>query len=344
MEEKTAEALYEERTVLDADEEEQGIAARLLNADDYAKWSDLYHYRHVLAWLEHRRWSAYTRTMGYRSTDAMERYYFAENNHKNMSLKLHPCLVEARPVEKGTKRTYVYTHNVFWKRFADTDPWTVDPDADALDVHHILRWRAMAATWDILLSMPLEAKADASEEAKAQIQSRRQRARDLRGRMGRTAHCKKYDYFFGEVSDYETSSAFCAAMEGCLDIRPEQWEKQCLEWKACGAFRCAKGAEGEGEWLIPKDCLVEYIERFYPLALDEKQYCGPAVGEGEIPAPFAVLFGEKYYAADTDENKARIKKMKDDYEKKCEEELTALLLTELAEKERSKTTASGEEA
>ena len=343
VEAETTKALYGEDVVLNPDTEAQSIATRLLNDADYEKWCDLYRYRHVLAWLEHRRWSAYTRTMGYRSTDAMERYYFSENDHKNMTLKLHPCLVEARPVEQGTKRTYVYTHEAFWQQPV-ADLCAAEPDADALDVHHILRWRAMAATWDILLGMPLEAKADASEETKTQIQERRKRMIALYSRMGSKEHCKKYDYFFGEVSDYESASAFYAAVAGRLDIRPEQWAKQCEMWKSCGAFLCPKGAEGEGEWLIPKSCLAEYVQRFYPLTLEEKKYCGPAVAEGEVPAPFAIRYNKKYYAADTKANRGWIQRMETAYTKKCDEELTDLLLAELAKKERNKTAASGEEA
>lgn len=51
---------------------------------------------HNLAWLEHRRWCAFTRVLGYRFTDQYEKNFsLNETNHKNMELKLHPCLVEA---------------------------------------------------------------------------------------------------------------------------------------------------------------------------------------------------------------------------------------------------------
>lgn len=49
---------------------------------------------HRLAWLEHRRWNAFTRTKGYRGTKAYERYQNATGSYKHMPLKLHPCLLE----------------------------------------------------------------------------------------------------------------------------------------------------------------------------------------------------------------------------------------------------------
>ncbi|MBQ7321838.1 MAG: hypothetical protein IJW99_07055 [Clostridia bacterium] len=49
-----------------------------------------------LAWLEHRRWNAHQRTKGFRSTEHWQAYFRDEGgSHKNMNLKLHPCLVEA---------------------------------------------------------------------------------------------------------------------------------------------------------------------------------------------------------------------------------------------------------
>lgn len=49
---------------------------------------------HRMAWLEHRRWNAFTRIMGYRSTKLLESYYSYKQSHKFMELRLHPCLVE----------------------------------------------------------------------------------------------------------------------------------------------------------------------------------------------------------------------------------------------------------
>ena len=58
---------------------------------------------HELAWLEHRRWCAFLRTRGFRnpgSDQDFERYYsrilpeHTQTDHKFISLKLHPCLIE----------------------------------------------------------------------------------------------------------------------------------------------------------------------------------------------------------------------------------------------------------
>lgn len=54
-----------------------------------------------LAWLEHRRWNAYTFSIGYRCPSAAElEAYFCSNpgstDAKNITLKLHACLVDSR--------------------------------------------------------------------------------------------------------------------------------------------------------------------------------------------------------------------------------------------------------
>lgn len=51
---------------------------------------------HKLAWLEHRRWNAFTRVKGFRSTQDYDVYATAGviGSYKQMDIKLHPCLVE----------------------------------------------------------------------------------------------------------------------------------------------------------------------------------------------------------------------------------------------------------
>ncbi len=51
-------------------------------------------FQHNMQWLEHRRWCAFLRTMGYRYTNDYKNYFNATQSHKQMDLKLHPCLVE----------------------------------------------------------------------------------------------------------------------------------------------------------------------------------------------------------------------------------------------------------
>ena len=49
-----------------------------------------------LAWLEHRRWNAFMRSKGFQCSGKMEyeKYIEKTHSHKNLKLKLHPCLVE----------------------------------------------------------------------------------------------------------------------------------------------------------------------------------------------------------------------------------------------------------
>ncbi len=77
--------------------------------DDDAKklYFDIETKIHLLAWLEHRRWNAFTRTMGYQYTDKMDKNLKLNGRtHKNMELKLHPCLVEAKRPELNKNNKY----------------------------------------------------------------------------------------------------------------------------------------------------------------------------------------------------------------------------------------------
>lgn len=51
-------------------------------------------FQHNMQWLEHRRWCAFLRTMGFRNTKDYKTYLKATKSHKQMDMKLHPCLVE----------------------------------------------------------------------------------------------------------------------------------------------------------------------------------------------------------------------------------------------------------
>lgn len=57
-----------------------------------------------LAWLEHRRWCAYTRSRGFRQTGSHAAYRELTGSHKHMALKLHPCLVECSDPIDGCKK------------------------------------------------------------------------------------------------------------------------------------------------------------------------------------------------------------------------------------------------
>lgn len=56
---------------------------------------------HRLSWLEHRRWCAFMRSSGFRNTANYQKYKELLGDYKNLSLYLHPCLVECD--EKGMR-------------------------------------------------------------------------------------------------------------------------------------------------------------------------------------------------------------------------------------------------
>ena len=88
---ETVEALAQQR------EREAKAAMKLLQADPSGSNLTKEEYEkllHRISWLEHRRWNAFTRIMGYRSTKLCSTYYPRELSHKQVPLRLHPCLVE----------------------------------------------------------------------------------------------------------------------------------------------------------------------------------------------------------------------------------------------------------
>lgn len=97
----------------------------LLSKDEMAMYQDLQQKKHYLAWLEHRRWNAFTRTMGYRQVD-IQKILAGVAAQKDMRLKLHSCLVEAEfPNNPERDNCYMWME----KDCAETD----DENLDALD-------------------------------------------------------------------------------------------------------------------------------------------------------------------------------------------------------------------
>ena len=85
---------------------------------------------HKMAWLEHRRWNAFTRVMGFRHTNDYDVYAVPgkSGSYKQMDIKLHPCLVECD--QKGIRvsrnaKGEIYKETLF--EFADNS------DFDLLD-------------------------------------------------------------------------------------------------------------------------------------------------------------------------------------------------------------------
>ena len=95
---------------------------------------------HLLAWLEHRRWNAFTRTMGFQYTAEFKKNLELNgDNHKNMELKLHPCLIESeKPSLDGNCR---YLRNEMEALFTgldveefNVDELTVEQMSELLDM------------------------------------------------------------------------------------------------------------------------------------------------------------------------------------------------------------------
>ena len=303
--------------------EDQKYLEAALSAEDLEKWTDLCQKRHYLAWLEHRRWCAYTRTMGYRFTDAFGKYYLERLHHKNDALKLHPCLVEARWPSEETKATYVFSSDAFWTTYAaDADPYLVSADGDALDVHHILRFRSQKKAWDTLLKEPLE-----TDGAKRTPQQQRHydRVLKLKRNIESVDHCKYYDYFTGEFPKYVLGNVILAQLQSYLPIRPDEWEKQCEKWRVSGAFICENG--DTKTWVVPVDCVLSYIKDRYALSIPVSQYRnGYDLAEGAIPEPFTIQFEGSFYAVDTPENQNKVKVIKET----CEAAVHCAILEERA--------------
>ncbi len=87
--------------------------------------------QHRLSWLEHRRWTAFSRIRGFKSVDfeTCRSYSGLTGNHKNFALKLHPCILECD--DKGMRKDLLGTGKLSTDGYyCDADPKT---DRDFLD-------------------------------------------------------------------------------------------------------------------------------------------------------------------------------------------------------------------
>lgn len=78
----------------------------LLSGPERVAYRELQEKKEYLAWLEHRRWNAFTRTMGYRHVD-IQKLLAGVGAQKDMRLKLHACLVEAE-FPNNPRRNHCY--------------------------------------------------------------------------------------------------------------------------------------------------------------------------------------------------------------------------------------------
>ena len=175
---------------------------------------------HLLAWLEHRRWCAFTRTMGYRHTDALAKNVKRFDKHKNMPLKLHPCLVEA--VLPGTARKrYILAR---FDEAGRMEKKSVLPeDAKEKDLLDLLSYRVY------------EEKRKAFERADAEEGKER--------KAPNKSDFKEYDYYFHDFD------AYWMPAEAAKALRLPKWYilLLCRLGMLKGAFRY----EEQKTWFIP---------------------------------------------------------------------------------------------
>ena len=108
--------------------------ASLNQGDGSACDEDIKKKKHILAWLEHRRWCAFTRTMGYMCTDDLKANYAIYRSHKNMPLKLHPCLVECRKPSMDKNDSFIHAEFMPNGKIKDDSVFKADKkDLDSLD-------------------------------------------------------------------------------------------------------------------------------------------------------------------------------------------------------------------
>ena len=77
-----------------------------LTSDYQERFKDLELKKHCLAWLEHRRWNAFTRTMGYQNVN-IKSILRQKGTSKDMNLRLHACLVEAQQPDVAGDNQYM---------------------------------------------------------------------------------------------------------------------------------------------------------------------------------------------------------------------------------------------
>lgn len=76
---------------------------------------------HELAWIEHRRWNAFMRTQGFihPTKEEYDTYYelFSSRGdyggHKNIPLKLHPCLVESQVIPEPLPENQEFDRSLY---------------------------------------------------------------------------------------------------------------------------------------------------------------------------------------------------------------------------------------
>ncbi len=93
---------------------------------------DIERKKHVLAWLEHRRWVAFTRTMGLQHVSA-QNILDTKLEQKDTVLKIHSCLVEARRPKLIKDDSYIYAKFSMDGKIDESTMFQDYPDDEFLD-------------------------------------------------------------------------------------------------------------------------------------------------------------------------------------------------------------------
>lgn len=102
-----------------------------LDLDAKAVYDDTQVKQHLLAWIEHRRWASFTRIMGYQKTENYKRNFALNGTtNKNMELKLHPCLCEAKKPSVTEACENVYLNETIRSLFVVPDEINNKKNAD----------------------------------------------------------------------------------------------------------------------------------------------------------------------------------------------------------------------
>lgn len=241
-----------------------------LSKDDQALHDQVEKKRHLLAWLEHRRWCAFTRTMGYRHTSALKQNLTRFGKHKNMPMKLHPCLVEAKlPVltGEGRKEYILATFEKYKYLMKETILQYDDKDCDCLDQ---LSCQRFAKEWEVVKALreKEEKRQDELKKKKEQTAKKwtfpwkKEKAPEEKEYDDpKLSDFKEYDYYYHDFGDY------CVLAEATRDLRLPEWFARLLcvtrLWKGAIRYKEMK------TWFIPQEIVENWMGCFIGPA-DEK--------------------------------------------------------------------------
>ncbi len=218
----------------------------LLGKEDKKAHADLERKKHCLAWLEHRRWCAFIRTLGFRHTTALEQNWQQWRSHKNMPLKLHPCLVEARLPRCDGRDVYAFA-----------------PKSDRLD--------ALEEAWLAVLTKAAEKTC--KETGKASEKPRR-------------PDFKKHDFYTHEFDSHVLASQFSRRGEDGIVVphyTEKRLARLCRQKRVRGAVRYEH--DRRTDWIVPSEAIHARLQRRYAVPKEEDR-AALAIPKGAVHMAF----------------------------------------------------------